>query len=167
MAVDDEIEDIREALVRVVAEWTQGELQTQVAASVGGSLDAIEVRALYVVGMHGGSLGFSRLADRAAMSRPTTSKLVSRMSAWGLCDRVRTGRTVEVRLTDAGRDAYARLVASGQQMVGGALTGWSAHEITQFQAHLSRFVAALPESTSRATTSPSSSDHVPSPQEET
>lgn len=71
MAVDDEIEDIREALVRVVAEWTQGELQTQVAASVGGSLDAIEVRALYVVGMHGGSLGFSRLADRAAMSRPT------------------------------------------------------------------------------------------------
>ncbi|MGH3690844.1 MAG: MarR family winged helix-turn-helix transcriptional regulator [Microbacterium sp.] len=163
--IDGELEDIRDALVRVVAEWTQSELQVQVAESVDGSLDATEVRALYLVGMSGGSLGFGRLADRAAMSRPTTSKLVSRMSARGLVDRVRSGRTVDVRLTGAGREAYARLVAAGQQMVGGALTGWSAHEITQFQAHLSRFVAALPGAT-LATVSQSSSTPAPPPQEE-
>lgn len=166
MAVHDELDDIRDALVRVVAEWTQSELQVQVAESVDGSLDSAEVRALYLVGMSGGSLGFSRLSDRAAMSRPTTSKLVSRMSAQGFFDRVRSGRTVDVRLTDAGSEAYSRLVAAGQQMVGGALEGWSTQEITQFQAHLSRFVAALPGAT-QATISRPPSVTVPSPQEET
>jgi DNA-binding MarR family transcriptional regulator len=166
MALQNELDDIRDALVRVVAEWTQSELQVQVAESVDGSLDATEVRALYLVGMSGGSLGFSRLSDRAAMSRPTTSKLVSRMSAQGFFDRVRSGRTVDVRLTDAGREAYSRLVTAGQQMVGSALAGWSAQEITQFQAHLSRFVAALPGAT-LATIPRPSSDPVPSLQEET
>ncbi|MFJ6428560.1 MarR family winged helix-turn-helix transcriptional regulator [Microbacterium maritypicum] len=165
MAIEGKIEDIREALVGVVAEWTQSELQVEVAESVDRSLDAAEVRSLYLVGMSGGSLGFSQLADRAALSRPTTSKLVSRMSARGFFDRVRSGRTVDVRLTDAGGEAYGRLVAAGQQMVGGALAGWSTQEIAQFQAHLSRFVAALPGAT-QATVSRSPSDAVSSPQEE-
>lgn len=166
MAIDEELDDIRDALVRVVADWTRSELQVRVAENVDGSLDATEVRALYLVGMNGGSLGFSRLAERASMSRPTTSKLVSRMSAQGLFDRVRSGRTVDVRLTDRGREAYARLVAAGQQMVGGALAGWSSQEITQFRAHLSRFVAALPGAT-QAAVSRSPSDPVTPHQEET
>ncbi|MFJ6533332.1 MarR family winged helix-turn-helix transcriptional regulator [Microbacterium sp. NPDC091662] len=165
MAVEDKIEDIREALVGVVAEWTQSELQVEVAESVDGSLDATEVRSLYLVGMSGGSLGFGQLADRAAMSRPTTSKLVSRMSAQGFFDRVRSGRTVDVRLTDAGRDAYGRLVAAGQQMVGGALVGWSTQEIDQFQAHLTRFVTALPGATPASVLRPPP-EPVSSPQEE-
>lgn len=164
MAVRDELDDIRDALVRVVAEWTQSELQVRIAESVDDSLDALEVRALYLVGMSGGSLGFGRLADRAALSRPTTSKLVSRMSARGLLDRTRSGRTVDVRLTDAGQVAYARLVDAGRQMVGGALAGWTVQEITQFQDHLSRFVAALPGAT--LATISRSSDPVPSPLEE-
>lgn len=163
MAVDGEIEAIRDALVRVVAEWTQSDLQVKVAGSVDSALDASEVRALYLVGMSGGSLGFSRLSDRAGFSRPTTSKLVSRMSAQGLIDRVRSGRTVDVRLTEAGTKAYTGLVAAGQHIVDGALSGWTPHEIAQFQAHLSRFVAALPAAT---TASRPPAGPVESPQEE-
>ncbi|MFS6530188.1 MarR family transcriptional regulator [Microbacterium aurugineum] len=168
MAVHDEnseIDDIRDALVRVVAEWTSGELQVKVAATVDESLDAVETRALYLVGMNRGALSFSLLAERAALSSPTTSKLISRMSARGLMDRVRSGRTVQVRLTDAGADAYARLVAAGQKMVDGALSGWAPEEITQFQTHLSRFVAALPRAT-RAAASPTPPEPVSPLQEE-
>ncbi|PRB18276.1 MarR family winged helix-turn-helix transcriptional regulator [Microbacterium sp. MYb62] len=165
MQAQEDIEAIRDALVHVVAEWTQGDLQVRVAESIRSPLDAGEVRSLYLLGMSGGSLGFGELAERGALSRPTTSKLVSRMSARGLFDRVRSGRTVEVRLTEAGVEAYARLVAAGQQMVGGALTDWTPEEITRFQSQLTRFVAALPRATlSTARRSPSAPV---SPQEET
>lgn len=166
MTIDEQIEGIRDSLVRVVAEWSRNDLQASVAEKLDAPLDATEVRALYTVGMGGGSLGFSELAERASLSRPTTSKLVSRMSAQGLFDRMRSGRTVVVRLTDDGIESYARLVAAGQQMVDGALAGWAPHEIADFQTRLSRFVGALPRA-SQATVSPVPSDTVPSPQEET
>lgn len=166
MIASDEVEGIRDSLVHVVAEWTQTNLRVTVAESTDSPLEASEVRALYLVGMNGGALPFSRLAEGGGLSRPTTSKLVSRMSAQGLFDRVRSGRTVEVRLTEAGAEAYARLVAAGQQMVGGALAGWTADEIAQFQRQLGRFVAALPLAT-RTTATRSPSTTVSSPQEET
>ena len=166
MAIDREIESIRDSLVLVVAEWSRNDLQASVAAELDAPLDATEVRALYTVGAGGGSLGFSELAERASLSRPTASKLVSRMSAQGLFDRIRSGRTVVVRLTDDGIESYARLVAAGQQMVGEALAGWTPHEIADFQTSLSRFVVALPGA-SRATVSPVPPDTVPSTQEET
>lgn len=165
MTVGDDIEGIRDALVRVVAEWTQRDLQVEIAEKIGGSLEATEVRALYAVGMHGGRLGFGLLAESGALSRPTASKLVSRMSAQGLFDRVRSGRTVEVRLTDAGAEAYARLVAAGQQMVGGALAAWTSHEIAEFQTQLTRFVTALPEAALTSASRPPS-DSISTSQEE-
>lgn len=161
----EDIEGIRDGLVHVVAEWTQRDLQVQVAESLDSPLEASEVRALYLVGMNAGALGFGQLAERGALSRPTTSKLVSRMAAQGLFDRVRSGRTVEVRLTERGAEAYARLVAAGQQMVGDAVSGWTPAEIARFQAQLRRFVAALPRATSSTALRPPSS--TVSPQEET
>jgi len=161
----EDIEGIRDGLVHVVAEWTQRDLQVQVAESLDSPLEASEVRALYLVGMNAGTLGFGQLAERGALSRPTTSKLVSRMAAQGLFDRVRSGRTVEVRLTERGAEAYARLVAAGQQMVGDAVSGWTPAEIARFQAQLRRFVAALPRATSSTALRPPSS--TVSPQEET
>lgn len=161
----EDIEGIRDGLVHVVAEWTQRDLQVQVAESLDSPLEASEVRALYLVGMNAGTLGFGQLAERGALSRPTTSKLVSRMAAQGLFDRVRSGRTVEVRLTERGAEAYARLVAAGQRMVGDAVSGWTPAEIARFQAQLRRFVAALPRATSSTALRPPSS--TVSPQEET
>lgn len=161
----EDIEGIRDGLVHVVAEWTQRDLQVQVAESLDSPLEASELRALYLVGMNAGALGFGQLAERGALSRPTTSKLVSRMAAQGLFDRVRSGRTVEVRLTERGAEAYARLVAAGQQMVGDAVSGWTPAEIARFQAQLRRFVAALPRATSSTALRPPPS--TVSPQEET
>ena len=53
-----------------------------------------------------------------------------------------------MRLTDAGAQAYARLVGAGHRMVDDALAGWTPQEVEQFQAQLTRFVAALSRTTS-------------------
>jgi DNA-binding MarR family transcriptional regulator len=165
MTVADGIAGIHVALVRVVSEWTESDVQALVAEGVGVALDPTGIRAVYLLGLNGGAMGFGQLAERGSMSRPTTSKLVSRLEAQGIVDRVRSGRTVEVRLTDAGDQAYARLVAAGHRMVDDALHGWDAREVEQFQAQLTRFVAAL----SRTSTQPSHgvSTDVATPKEET
>lgn len=143
MTVGDGVADIHVALVRVVAEWTASDLQAQVAEDVGVALDPSGIRAVYLIGLNGAAMGFGELSERGSMSRPTTSKLVSRLETQGIIDRIRSGRTVEVRLTDAGAQAYARLVAAGHRMVDDALVGWTAPEIEQFHTQLTRFVASL------------------------
>lgn len=138
-----EVADIHVALVRVVAEWSQSDLQRHVAEAVDVELDPTALRALYLLGMNGGAMGSGDLARHSSMSRPTTSKLVARMAAQGVVDPVRSGRTVEVQLTAAGTRAYDRLVAAGHGMVGDALTGWTAQEVATFRHQLTRFVAGL------------------------
>ncbi|PRA81236.1 MarR family winged helix-turn-helix transcriptional regulator [Microbacterium sp. MYb66] len=143
MSSTGDIAAIHVALVRVVSEWSESELQRQVADAVDVALDPTAIRALYLLGMNEGALGFGELAEHAAMSRPTTSKLVSRMAAQGVVDPVRSGRTVQVQLTDAGTQAYTRLVSAGHRMVDDALHGWAPEEIAQFRRQLTRFVFAL------------------------
>ena len=147
MTVGEGVAGIHLALVQVVTEWTESDLQAQVAEGVGVALDPSGIRAVYLIGMNGGAMGFGHLAERGSLSHPTASKLVSRLEAQGIADRIRSGRTVEVRLTDAGSQAYARLVAAGHRMVDDALTGWQADEVEVFQSQLTRFVAALSRTT--------------------
>ncbi|WP_091028231.1 MarR family winged helix-turn-helix transcriptional regulator [Microbacterium oxydans] len=165
MTVADGVAGIHVALVRVVSEWTESDLQASVAEGVGVALDPTGIRAVYLIGLNGGAMGFGQLAEHGSISRPTASKLVSRLELQGIVDRVRSGRTVEVRLTDAGTQAYARLVAAGHRMVDDALAGWDPREVEQFQSQLSRFVVAL----SRTSMQPSHdvSTDVAIPQEET
>ena len=143
MTVGGDVADIHEALVRVVSAWSESDLQQQVADAVDVALDPSAIRALYLLGRNGGSLRSGELAAHAAMSRPTTSKLVARMTAQGVVDPVRAGRRVEVRLTPAGRRAYERLVSAGHGLVVDALTDWSPQEIEGFRRQLTRFVTAL------------------------
>ncbi|WP_288871286.1 MarR family winged helix-turn-helix transcriptional regulator [uncultured Microbacterium sp.] len=143
MTAGEGVADIHVALVRVVSEWTESDLQTHVAESVGVALDPTAIRAVYLVGLNGGAMGSTELAEHGSMTRPTTSKLVSRLAAQGVVERIRSGRTVEVRLTEAGRQVYDRLVDAGHRMVDAALQGWAPSEVTQFSAQLARFVTAL------------------------
>ncbi|MFK3677270.1 MarR family winged helix-turn-helix transcriptional regulator [Microbacterium sp. NPDC090218] len=164
MTIADGVADIHVALVRIVSEWTESDVQASVAEGVGVTLDPTGIRAVYLLGLNGGAMGFGELAERGSMSRPTTSKLVSRLDAQGVVDRVRSGRTVEVRLTGAGSQAYARLVNAGHRMVDDAVAGWTPHEVAQFQSQLTRFVAALSRTTS---TFQDVASDAPTPKEET
>jgi len=165
MTIADGVADIHVALVRIVSEWTESDVQAHVAEGVGVALDPTGIRAVYLLGLDDGAMGFGKLAERGSMSRPTTSKLVSRLETQGIVDRVRSGRTVEVRLTDAGDRAYKRLVAAGHRLVGDALADWDAREVEQFRTQLTRFVQAL----SGTSTQPPHdvSTDVTTPQEET
>lgn len=143
MTIGEDVAGIHLALVRVVSAWSESDLQRQVAEAVDVALDPSAIRALYLLGMNGGAMGFGDLAVHATLSRPTTSKLVARLASQGVVDPVRSGRTVDVRLTDAGLRAYERLVEAGHRMVDDALTGWSPDEIDGFRRQLSRFVTTL------------------------
>ena len=132
------------ALVRLVADWTASDLQARVAETAHVDLDPAEVRGVYLVGLAGGSLGATALAERAHLTRPTTSKLVSRLAVHGLVERFRSGRSVEVRLTAAGVGAYQALVDAGHDMIARATAGWTPDEVETFHRQLSRFVQALP-----------------------
>lgn len=138
---------IHAALIQVVAEWTTADVQAHVAATVGVALDASEVRAVYLLGLAGGTIGAGALGDRAGLSAPTTSKLVSRLVADGVVERARTGRTVAVALTPTGEHAYELLVAAGHRLVAAATAAWEPAEVSRFRADLIRFVASLSETT--------------------
>jgi DNA-binding MarR family transcriptional regulator len=130
-------------LVRLVAAWTASNLQAEVAASVGVDLDPTEVRVVYLLGLSGGALGMSALVERTQLSRPTLSKLGSRLVADRVAERHRAGRQVEIRLTGRGWQAYDLLVEAGHRMVREATEGWEEAELAGFRAHLDRFVSRL------------------------
>lgn len=136
-------EGIYSALIQIVTQWSTDDLQRHVAESVGVNLDASQVRALYLLGQAGGSLGNGRLAEATHMSAPTTSKLVSRLEVDGLAERVRAGRTVEVRLTESGLHAYKHLVDAGKHLVNDAVAEWDAHDLEDFGSQIVRFAHTL------------------------
>lgn len=129
---DRAVQDLLAAVVGLVANWTAVSTQGSVARAVGVDVPAGDVRALYTLGLHGGVIRPATLADELAQSRPTTSKLIARLEAAGLVRRERgdgDGRAVEIALTDAGADAYARLVAAGAAMVDQAMADKTTSEI--------------------------------------
>lgn len=138
-----EHEDIYSSLIQLIAAWTASDVQRDLAGSVGVELDATAIRALYLLGLNGGTISAGRLAELCHTSRPTTSKLVSRLASDGLVERDRAGRTVDVRLTESGRLTYSRLVDAGKRVIADSTAGWGPDELEQFRSHLTRFVDAI------------------------
>lgn len=115
----DRTEDLLDALVALVAAWSSPVVQGEIAASTGLNINEVDVRTLHTIGRFG-SLRPAQLAAELHLSRPTTSKSLSRLEAAGLLERCGAeddARAVEIALSAAGRDAYERLVGAGVAMV--------------------------------------------------
>lgn len=134
------------ALTHLMSRWSSAELQGQIARQVGVVLDATQVRAIYVLGLQGGTARPSALAAELHLTRPTTSKLLARLAAEDLVaktDDPSDGRASRITLTTRGADAFARLLEAGHAMVVHAMSGWPAGDVEVLTRLLSRFVDGL------------------------
>ncbi|MBW9095432.1 winged helix-turn-helix transcriptional regulator [Microbacterium jejuense] len=138
--------ELLSSLTRLMSRWSSSSVQERIAAGVGVALDPTEIRAVYTLGLHGGTARPGSLADELNITRPTMSKLVARLIADDLVTRGAhpdDGRGATVAFTPRGRDAYRRLVAAGHDMVDHVLAEWTPAEVEAFGGLLHRFVEGL------------------------
>ncbi|GAA5207049.1 MarR family winged helix-turn-helix transcriptional regulator [Microbacterium kyungheense] len=138
--------DLLSSLTRLMSRWSSSSVQERIARGVGVALDPTEIRAVYTLGLHGGTARPGSLADELNISRPTMSKLAARLIADDLVTRRAhpgDGRGATVTFTPRGRDAYRRLVTAGHDMVDHALADWAPTEVDDFGRLLHRFVEGL------------------------
>lgn len=130
-------------LTRLMSRWSSLDYQRRITAGSGIDRDPATVRALYSLGVKGGTSRPSAIADELHLTRPSTSKLIARMAAAGLVERAADPsdrRSALVTLTVAGAATYDRLFGAGLDLVAAATTGWSADDVRQFSELLTRFV---------------------------
>lgn len=134
------------SLTRLMSRWSSSQVQERVASGVGVTLDPTEIRAIYTLGLRGGTARPSALADELHLSRPTMSKLIARLMADDLVARSADpddGRATTVSFTARGAHAYDRLVSAGHEMVRHALADWPEADAAAFGRLLQRFVDGL------------------------
>lgn len=134
------------AVIRLISRWSSLEVQRAVAADAGVTIEATDIRALYVLGLHGGALRPSALAGELQVSRPTASKMLLRLDAEGLTERSADpddGRAALIVLSAAGREAFRHLYDAGIDMMRESLQDWSDDERVPFPHLLTRFVDGL------------------------
>lgn len=134
------------AIVRLISRWTSQEFQQQVIGACGIPLDSTASRAIYLLGIAGGSVTPSRIAADMHLSRPSTSKLLTRLSDARLLQRSPgpgDRRSVTIDLTELGQATFDQLFAAGLTMISGSTQSWSAAERRALAALLPRFVDGL------------------------
>lgn len=134
------------ALTRLMSQWSSLDFQRRITAECGVSLDPAAVRALYGLGIAGGSARPSDIADDLHLSRPSTSKLLARLAEAGLVERTPDPgdrRAARIALTDDGRRTYEQLFTAGVALLGGATAGWDEAEVRTLAALLTRFTDGL------------------------
>ncbi|WP_159548705.1 MarR family winged helix-turn-helix transcriptional regulator [Citricoccus sp. K5] len=130
------------ALTRLMSQWSSLELQRQITADCGVSLDPVSVRALYGLGTAGGTSSPSALADELHLTRPSTSKLIARLVDAGLVDRhpdESDGRSVQLELTEEGRRTFETLFDAGVDMLVTTTAGWDRADLRALATLLTRF----------------------------
>lgn len=134
------------SLTRLTAHWNSLEYQRSVTRESGVELDSTAVRAVYLLGISGGSIRPSELASELNLSRPSTSKLLARLEAAGLVERVRDegdGRATAVTLRPGGEEAFTHLFAAGIEKITAATSGWDARDTERLADLLPRFITGL------------------------
>lgn len=135
-----------QALTGLMSQWSSLDFQRRITADCGVSLDPVGVRALYVLGIAGGSARPSDIADDLHLTRPSTSKLITRLTGAGLLERTpdsADGRAARIALTAEGRRTYEQLVAAGVALLAGATDGWEQADVRALATLLTRFTDGL------------------------
>lgn len=112
--------ELLRAAISLVTSWNSVAVQGRIARAVGITIAEADVRALYQLGLLGGAVQPSTLADDLQISRPTMSKVLTRLHAEGLIERSQLDhdrRATAVGLTEKGEEAYTRLAEAGATMV--------------------------------------------------
>ncbi|GAA1488205.1 MarR family winged helix-turn-helix transcriptional regulator [Brachybacterium sacelli] len=142
------------ALTGLMSQWSSLDFQRRITAQCGLTLDPVAVRALYGLGIAGGSARPRDLADELHLTRPSTSKLIARLAAAGLVERTsdaEDGRGAHIVLSADGHRTYEQLVDAGIGLLAEATGGWDEAEVRALSELLTRFTEGL-QSGPRTTT---------------
>lgn len=118
---------------------------TMVTAQVGRQLEPSGLTSAQWLPLYKLSIGMAstvaELARESQLDAGAMTRLLDRLEAKGLCQRVRSQtdrRVVNIELTDAGRQAAAGIPAVLSQVQNTHLTGFSAEEFDTLKAYLRR-----------------------------
>lgn len=134
------------ALTRLMSQWSSLDFQRRITAQSGLTLDPVAVRALYGLGISGGSARPSDLADELHLTRPSTSKLIARLATADLIERRQDpadGRSAHIALTAAGRRTYEQLFEAGLALLAEATDDWDTADVRALSELLTRFTTDL------------------------
>ncbi|MDA3147823.1 MarR family transcriptional regulator [Leucobacter sp. UCMA 4100] len=141
-----EAQSVLQATIELVASWNSVPVQGRIARAVGVEIPEGDVRALYMIGMSDEYLQPSALADMLQMTRPTMSKVLTRLHAAGLIERHRVEadrRALAVGLTEQGQHSFGLLVQAGVNMVKSSLEGLTSAEVAQVTGVMTELSKAL------------------------
>ncbi|KIP53473.1 MarR family winged helix-turn-helix transcriptional regulator [Leucobacter komagatae] len=134
------------AFATVARQWGATPLEGTIAEDVGLAIEDSEIRILYVLGARTEEMRPGDIAVQLGVTRPTLSKSLTRLRTARLVESSVADddrRSVFVTLTPEGRDAYARLVDFGMDMIRGACAGLSRQELEIIRGFLGRFADRL------------------------
>ncbi len=133
------------SLTRIIGEWTAPDFLTAVVAREGVDLDPAAITMVTILSM-GGPLRPSSLAAKMVTGASNVSKVVARLVASGMAERIPDpddARASLITLTEPGRRVAHSFVRAGDGLVEDLLRGWSAEERTA----LAQTLAKLEQST--------------------
>lgn len=144
-AREEAIHEVFAALTSLHLLWSSTEQHGRMAAHVGVEVNDSDIRALYTLGMHGGSLRPATLAALVHSSRPAMSKTLSRLTSVGLTRRTPVesdGRGSMISLTTEGTRAYDKISNATVDLLRVALDGVSTAAAHTFAHTIRKFTAA-------------------------
>lgn len=131
------------ALTRLMSRWSSLDLQRKITAESNVTLDPTAVQALYLLGIHGGAATPSVISDEMHLSRPSTSKMISRLTQADLVTRTphpTDRRSAVISFTPSGQSTFDALFAAGISMLTSASRDWDDNELHELTRLLTRFV---------------------------
>lgn len=138
-------DEIIASLIRIIGEWTAPDFLSAVVAREGVDLDPAAITMVTILSVEG-PLRPSALAARMVTGASNVSKVVARLAASGMAERVSDpvdARATLIALTDAGRRVAQSFVRAGDGLVDDLLRDWSPQERTE----LAQTLAKLEQST--------------------
>lgn len=138
--------ELLSAFVSLVRNWSSVNARGHVARTAGVNIPDSEIRVIYLLGARTREVRPSDIANQLGVSRPSLSKSLALLRDEGLvtgktteCDR----RAVSVTLTDAGKEAYRRLLNAGLALVERAKGDFTTEELLTVARFMRTFLSNL------------------------
>ncbi|MGP3916312.1 MarR family winged helix-turn-helix transcriptional regulator [Nonomuraea sp. 10N515B] len=137
---------VLEAFGLIVGRWTTVGMQDIILERAGVEADAASMTLLWELSRAGGTARPSHLAQITRTSASNISKVLGRMTAWGLVERTTEPgdlRAVAITLTPAGQRAVEAINRTSVEMLGEVMKDWPQQDIDQFGHLLNRFAQSI------------------------
>ncbi|GAA2831054.1 DNA-binding MarR family transcriptional regulator [Leucobacter komagatae] len=134
------------AFATVARQWGAVPIDGHIAERIGLDIEDSEIRIIYMLGARTRELRPGDVAEELGVTRPTLSKSLTRLRNASLIESAvaqEDKRSIYLRLTAAGKDAYQRLIDMGTGLVRAANDDLTKDEMRTIRDFLDRFTEQL------------------------